>query len=32
LEINPNGQWGFVELQTGQQLSLAIADLFRNQV
>ncbi|KKS07128.1 hypothetical protein A3K01_01580 [candidate division WWE3 bacterium RIFOXYD1_FULL_43_17] len=32
LEINPNGQWGFIELQTGQQLSLAIADLFRNQV
>jgi len=28
LEINPNGQWGFIELETGQPLSQAMASLF----
>jgi glutathione synthase/RimK-type ligase-like ATP-grasp enzyme len=27
LEINPNGQWGFVEENTGQAIGLAVADL-----
>lgn len=27
LEINPNGQWYFVQLNTGQQIAEAIADL-----
>ncbi|NQU84084.1 MAG: hypothetical protein HQ536_05235 [Parcubacteria group bacterium] len=27
LEINPNGQWYFIQLQTKQQISKAIADL-----
>jgi glutathione synthase/RimK-type ligase-like ATP-grasp enzyme len=32
LEINPNGQWGFIEEQTGQPLSQAMAKLFRSRV
>ena len=27
LEINPNGQWYFVQLRTGEEIALAIADL-----
>lgn len=27
LEINPNGQWGFIELLTGQRLAAAVADV-----
>jgi len=27
LEVNPNGQWGFVEEQTGLPISKAMADL-----
>jgi glutathione synthase/RimK-type ligase-like ATP-grasp enzyme len=26
LEINPNGQWGWIENETGQPISRAIAD------
>lgn len=28
MEINPNGQWGFIELETGLPLSQAMANLF----
>lgn len=28
LEINPNGQWGFVELYTGLPISRALAEMF----
>jgi glutathione synthase/RimK-type ligase-like ATP-grasp enzyme len=27
LELNPNGQWGFVELATGQPIGAAMAAL-----
>lgn len=27
LELNPNGQWGWLEEETGLQLSVAFADL-----
>jgi glutathione synthase/RimK-type ligase-like ATP-grasp enzyme len=30
LENNPNGQWGFVELATGQPIGKAIADLLQS--
>jgi len=28
LEINPNGQWGFVEEETGLPISKAMVELF----
>ncbi len=30
LEINPNGQWGFIEEETGMNISSSIADSLRN--
>lgn len=30
LEINPNGQWGWIEFQTGQDISGAIINLLKN--
>jgi ATP-grasp ribosomal peptide maturase len=30
LEINPNGQWGWIENETGQHISRAIADVLMN--
>lgn len=32
LEINPNGQWGFIEQATKEPLSKALADLFVNRI
>lgn len=32
LEINPNGQWGFIEQATKEPLSKAMADLFVNRI
>lgn len=32
LEINPNGQWGFIEQATREPLSKAMASLFENAV
>ncbi len=31
LEVNPNGQWGFVELEAGIPISEGFADLFTNK-
>jgi glutathione synthase/RimK-type ligase-like ATP-grasp enzyme len=30
LEVNPNGQWAFIERETGIPISKAIADLFKS--
>lgn len=32
LEINPNGQWGFVELEAGIQISQSFAELIRSKI
>ncbi|WP_272473525.1 hypothetical protein [Baekduia alba] len=29
LELNPNGQWGFIELEAGPPIGAAIAELLQ---